>query len=108
MGRRTTINRSTVARLHEQLAAAGLPVVSVRLLRGQFGVELTPEATPQQQRQAEQLAAAFDVNAESNEVQNMRQLLQDMSIAGFQRLTGAEKLERMRAALELLIKDMVS
>lgn len=107
MGRRT-INRSSVARLHEQLAAAGLPVVSVRLLRGQFEIELTPDATPQQNRQAEQLAAAFDANAESSEVQSMRQLLQDMSSAGFQRLTGVEKLERMRAALELLIKDMVS
>ncbi len=107
MGRRT-INRSSVARLHEQLAAAGLPVVSVHLLRGQFEIELTPDATPQQQRQAEQLAAAFDANAESSEVQSMRQLLQDMSSAGFQRLTGVEKLERIRAALELLIKDMVS
>lgn len=107
MGRRT-INRSSVARLHEQLAAAGLPVVSVRLLRGQFEIELTPDATPQQNRQAEQLAAAFDANAESSEVQSLRQLQQDMSSAGFQRLTGVEKLERIRAALELLIKDMVS
>lgn len=52
---------SPVATLHDQLHAAGIPVVTVS--RGEdraFRIDFAPEATDKQKAQAAQIVAAFD------------------------------------------------
>ncbi len=105
MGKRIEVNRPTVARLHAQLASAGLPVVTVRLRRGELEVEYGPTITPAQRAIGDSIVAAFDMNTEDAQVTTVRQLRADMTTAGFARLTGVEKLERIRAALELLLSE---
>lgn len=102
-----TFERPVVARLHEELAAAGLPVVTVRRLQGgNIEIEYAPSVTPAQRAIGESIVAAFDVNAEDGNVTRLRQLLADMSPAGFARLTDDEKLERIRAALLLILREI--
>lgn len=106
MGKRTVINRPPVARLHETLGAAGIPVESVRRRAdGELEIEFAPSVTPAQRQQAATILAGFDPNAPSPEVVLLNQLVQDMTPAGFARLTGVEKLERMRAAIEWILKS---
>lgn len=107
MGKRSVINRPAVARLHELLSAAGIPVETVRRRAdGEIEIEFGAAATPAQRTQAETLVAGFDPNAPSPDMLEFNQLVQDMTPAGFAALTGVQKLERMRAVLALLLKDV--
>lgn len=109
MGKRSVINRPAVARLHELLSAAGIPVETVRRRAdGEIEIEFGAAATPVQRIQAETLVAGFDPNAPSPDVVEFNQLVQDMTPSGFTALTGVQKLERMRAAIELILRDMGS
>lgn len=51
---------SPVSRLHGQLEAAGIPVVSVRHQNSTFEVQFAPEATAEQMQQAEAIVTVFD------------------------------------------------
>src|SRR5262245_10021523 len=51
----------TIAELHDQLVAAGIPVVTVRLSGGNATVVYAPAATAVQRAQGDQIAAEADL-----------------------------------------------
>ena len=49
-----------IERLHQQIAATGIPIVGVSGSGPNVRIDFAPEATPQQRSQAAQIAAQFD------------------------------------------------
>ena len=59
------MTKVNVADMHDKLAKAGIPVVTVRLTREQqIEVEFAPEATPEQKAAAQEVVYAYDQEAE--------------------------------------------
>lgn len=66
-----------IAKLHEKIVSAGIPLKSVRVAAGAVELVFMPEATTRQRDDAKAIAAAFDLTATEKKVAAAKKLLTD-------------------------------
>ncbi len=104
----TRLKPTNAFKLDRLLRAAGIPIVGVSERAGDYRIDFLPAATPAHRQQAEAIVATFDPNAATPEEAAWRIVRENMTPAGFAALNGVQKLEGLRAAVELLLTRLDS
>jgi hypothetical protein len=101
----TRLKPTNAFKLDRLLRGAGIPIdgVSEPAGGGSYRIDFLPAATPTHRQQAEAIVATFDPSVEIPEEAAWRIVRENMTPTGFAALNGVQKLEGLRAAMELLL-----
>ncbi len=103
------MQQTNANKLDRQVRAANIPIDGVsEKVGGGYRIDFSPAATPTHQQQAQTILAAFNPSTETDVEAAWRIVRENMTPAGFAALNGVQKLEGLRAAMELLLTRLDS